>query len=121
MVSSLYGPASWNLNPEFFSQELYLAEPQLDTVEKQLRAVVNILHLLGKAVGMDVIPHTDRFSEMALANPQHFEWLVRSQTEIAMLVIPGVSAIVLKVASPDRGEIRSVGKIPWHCAQCRSA
>ncbi len=82
VVSSLYGPASWNLNPEFFSQALYEAENQLDTVEKQLRAVVNILHLLGKAVGMDVVPHTDRFSEMALANPQHFEWLVRSKTEI---------------------------------------
>lgn len=77
VVSSLYGPCSWNLNPEFFSPELSVAFPHLDTVEKQLKVVVNFLHLLGKAVGMDVVPHTDRFSEQALANPQFFEWLQR--------------------------------------------
>lgn len=77
VVSSLYGPSSFNINPEFFSAVLAEAMPHLDTVEKQLRAVVNILHLLGKSVGMDVVPHTDRFSEMALANPQHFEWMQR--------------------------------------------
>jgi hypothetical protein len=79
VVSSLYGPSSWNINPEFYSPALAAAFPQLDTVEKQLRCVVNILHLMGKAVGMDVVPHTDRFSEMALANPQHFEWLQRRE------------------------------------------
>jgi len=82
VVSSLYGPCSWNLNPEFFSPELATAFPHLDTVEKQLKVVVNILHLLGKAVGMDVVPHTDRFSEQALANPQFFEWLQRRNLEI---------------------------------------
>jgi hypothetical protein len=46
-------------------------------VEKQLKVVINILHASGKAVGMDVIPHTDRYSEQALANPQCFEWLQR--------------------------------------------
>jgi hypothetical protein len=51
-------------------------------VEKQLKVVVNILHLLDKAVGMDVVPHTDRYSEMALANPQHFEWLQRQDLHI---------------------------------------
>lgn len=77
VASSLYGPCSWNINPEFFSPELAVAVPALDTVEKQLKAVVNILHLMGKAVGMDVVPHTDRYSEQALANPQFFEWLQR--------------------------------------------
>ncbi|MDJ0790486.1 MAG: hypothetical protein QNJ71_01185 [Acidimicrobiia bacterium] len=75
VVKSLYGIASWNLNYEFFSDELYEYAPNLDTIERQLRAVSNLLHVMGKTVGMDVIPHTDRFSEPALANPDLFEWM----------------------------------------------
>ncbi|MBN2113987.1 MAG: hypothetical protein JW785_07670 [Acidimicrobiia bacterium] len=82
VVRSLYGQAGWAINDEFFSPELAAAVPHLTTVERQLRAVVNLLHALGRAVGMDVIPHTDRFSEMALAQPQHFEWLRRRGREI---------------------------------------
>lgn len=82
VVASLYGIASWNINPEFFDAELALAFPHLDTVEKQLKVVTNILHLMGKTVGMDVIPHTDRYSEITLANPQFFEWLQRHEFEI---------------------------------------
>jgi hypothetical protein len=77
VVASLYGMSSWQINPEFISAEMYRAMPHLDTVEKQLKVVINILHASGKAVGMDVIPHTDRFSEQALANPQRYEWLQR--------------------------------------------
>ena len=75
VVSSLYGIASWNLNREFFSGELHAYAPNLDTVEKQLRATANLLHVMGKTVGMDVIPHTDRFSEPALGTPDLFEWM----------------------------------------------
>jgi hypothetical protein len=75
VVSSLYGIASWNLNREFFSGELHHYAPGLDSVEKQLRATSNLLHLMGKTVGMDVIPHTDRFSEPALGTPDLFEWM----------------------------------------------
>ena len=75
VVKSLYGMAGWNLNYEFFSDELYEYEPNLDTIEKQLRAASNLLHVMGKAVGMDAIPHTDRFSEMALGSPNLFEWM----------------------------------------------
>ena len=82
VVGSLYGISSWQINTEFFSQELAAACPALNTVEKQLLAVVNLLHALGKAVGMDVIPHTDRFSEIALAQPHYFEWLQRQGSEI---------------------------------------
>jgi hypothetical protein len=82
VVASLYGMSSWQINPEFFSEELHKAMPHLDTVEKQLKVVINILHGLGKTVGMDVIPHTDRFSEQVLANPQYFEWLQRIDTKI---------------------------------------
>lgn len=82
VVASLYGPSSWNVNPEFFSPELAANFPHLDTVEKQLKVVVNILHLLRKTVGMDVVPHTDRFSEMVIANPSFFEWLQRRDLEI---------------------------------------
>lgn len=75
VVKSLYGIAGWNLNTEFFSDELYEFAPNLDTIERQLRALSNILHVMGKTIGMDVIPHTDRFSEPVLATPDHFEWM----------------------------------------------
>jgi hypothetical protein len=82
VVSSLYGMISWEINPEFYNRELALNYPWLNSPGRQLRAIINILHALGKAVGMDVIPHTDRFSEMALANPDFFEWIQRRDTEI---------------------------------------
>lgn len=82
VVASLYGIASWNINPEFFDRELATVFPHLNTVEKQLKIVINLLHLMGKTVGMDVIPHTDRYSEITLANPQFFEWLQRKEFEI---------------------------------------
>ncbi|MEA2009366.1 MAG: hypothetical protein U9N78_01535 [Actinomycetota bacterium] len=75
VVKSLYGIASWNLNSEFFSDELREYSPILDTVEKQMRATSNLLHVMGKTIGMDVIPHTDRFSEAALCTPDFFEWM----------------------------------------------
>lgn len=82
VVKSLYGMASWQLNPEFFSDELAAFYPSLNTVEKQLPFVINILHLMGKTVGMDVIPHTDRYAEQVLAQPHFFEWLQREDTQI---------------------------------------
>lgn len=77
VVGSLYGMVSWQINPEFFSIDLARFVPALDTVEKQLKVTVNLLHALGRTVGMDVIPHTDRFSEMALVHPDLFEWVHR--------------------------------------------
>lgn len=77
VVASLYGMASWHINREFFSEELADALPELDSVEKQLKVTVNLLHALGRVVGMDVIPHTDRYSEIVLANPFFFEWMQR--------------------------------------------
>ena len=82
VVASLYGLASWHVNPAFFSSEMHRILPHLNTVEKQLKVVINLLHALGFSVGMDVIPHTDRYSEQVLANPQHFEWLQRVDDEI---------------------------------------
>jgi hypothetical protein len=75
VVESLYGIAGWNLNTQFWSDELYRASPNLDTVGRQLRAVSNLLHVMGKTIGMDVIPHTDRFSEAAVGTPDLFEWM----------------------------------------------
>jgi hypothetical protein len=82
VVASLYGISSWNINPEFFDKDLYKYFPNLNTVEKQFKVVVNLLHAMGKTVGMDVIPHTDRYSQIALANPQYFEWLQRKDLAI---------------------------------------
>ncbi len=75
VVESLYGIAGWNLNTQFWSDELYAVAPHLDSVERQLRAVSNLLHTMGKTIGMDVIPHTDRFSEAAVGTPDLFEWM----------------------------------------------
>ena len=82
VVGSLYGMASWQLNPEFLDLEALRMFPQLRTLEAQLKVVVNLLHAMGKFVGMDVIPHTDRYSEMVLANPSYFEWLRRDNLTI---------------------------------------
>ena len=82
VVSSLYGMVSFHLNPEFLHPELPRYFPHLSTVESQLKVVVNLLHALGKSVGMDVIPHTDRYSEIVLENPMHFEWLRREEDRI---------------------------------------
>lgn len=82
VVGSIYGISGWQLNPEFYSEELAALYPELNTIDRQLRTIINILHALGKAVGMDVIPHTDRFSQIALAFPEYFEWLQRDDTVI---------------------------------------
>lgn len=82
VVGSMYGISSWQLNPEFYSPELASLQSSLDTIDRQLRAVVNLLHAMGKNVGMDVIPHTDRFSQIVLAHPAYFEWLQRQDTVI---------------------------------------
>ncbi|MEM8527497.1 MAG: hypothetical protein AAGG68_22845 [Bacteroidota bacterium] len=82
VVASLYGMSSWNINPEFYSAELAVSVPHLNTVEKQLKVVTNLLHATGRIVGMDVIPHTDRYSEIVLGNPQYFEWLRRKDLKI---------------------------------------
>ncbi|CAN5255299.1 hypothetical protein BH09BAC4_BH09BAC4_41060 [soil metagenome] len=79
VVGSLYGMVSWQINPEFFDIELARYVPALDSVEKQLKIVMNLLHAMGRTVGMDVIPHTDRFSEMVLACPCLFEWVQRDE------------------------------------------
>jgi len=38
---------------------------------------------MGKTIGMDVIPHTDRFSEVALGSPDLFEWMRIGKGRIA--------------------------------------
>lgn len=82
VVGSMYGPSSWTLDRGLLSPSLAERFPWLDTAERQLRAVVNLLHATGQSVGMDVIPHADRFSEMALGQPFAFEWLQRDDARI---------------------------------------
>lgn len=114
VAASLYGPASWNINPEFISKELQERYPMLDTPEKQLAAAVNVLHLLGKSVGIDVVPHTDRFSEMVLANPSLFEWLHRRDRELLdhsadlHLVAEDLIFTWLKKCGPAAGSLEPV-------------
>ncbi|MES2796779.1 MAG: hypothetical protein V4683_12485, partial [Bacteroidota bacterium] len=82
VVASLYGMASWHINPEFFDYDLSVQFPLLNSIEKQLKVAVNLLHLMGKTVGFDVVPHSDRYSEIVLANPYNFEWLKRKEFKI---------------------------------------
>jgi hypothetical protein len=82
VVDSLYGMASWRLNSEFYDAELASVVPHLDSAEAQLRAVINLIHATGRTIGMDVIPHTDRYSEMSMAQPHFFEWLQRQDVRI---------------------------------------
>jgi len=82
VVGSLYGLASWRINAEFFDPTWARIAPALHDVTAQLHAFINICHALGKTVGLDVIPHVDRFSEISLANPWLFEWVRRSDVQI---------------------------------------
>jgi hypothetical protein len=82
VLSSLYAMSSWNINPEFYSGEWAACCPDLNTPERQLKALVNLLHAMGKSVGLDVIPHVDRYAEIVLAQPAHFEWLQRKDAAI---------------------------------------
>ncbi|MFK8058262.1 MAG: hypothetical protein AB8F78_19210 [Saprospiraceae bacterium] len=82
VVGSLYGMASWRINNEFFDRTWARIVPSQRHVNDQLRAFVNICHALGKAVGLDVIPHTDRFSEIVLVNPWLFEWFKRDDATL---------------------------------------
>ncbi len=82
VVGSLYGMSSWEINGEFFDPAFAAEYPHLSTAARQLRAVCNLIHAAGRTIAMDVIPHTDRFSEIALAQPWLFEWLRREDTDI---------------------------------------
>lgn len=99
VVGSLYGKVSFNINPEFYSEELARAVPSLNTVEKQLKVSINLLHAMGKSVGMDVIPHNDRFSELVIAYPRFFEWVRR---------VGG------RITSNSESLYREVEEIIWH-------
>ncbi len=69
----LYSRINWKLSTKWLSKELI--EIGYDTPEKQLKLVINGLHSLKKAVGFDIIPHTDKFSEEVFLIPDCFEWI----------------------------------------------
>lgn len=74
-MNGLYLPNSWRISPEFFDPALAARQPQLDTPDKQLRACVNLLHAMGKAVGLDILRHTGNYSETMMAHPDYFMWV----------------------------------------------
>lgn len=112
VVGSLYGIVSWHINPEFFSQELHEILPVLTTADKQLKVSINLLHLMGFSVGMDVIPHTDRFSEMVIGYPRYFEWVRQKeaiihdhQEEIWREVEQEIYAYLLEFGTADGSDL----------------
>ena len=118
VVESLYGPSSWDIDGSIFSEELAAARPGLDTPERQLGAVIHLLHALGRAVGMDVIPHCDRYAEMALTHPEHFEWLQRRGLEIVDHRADLHEAVQRRIFAfvIDRGPAASRGDMPANAA-----
>ena len=119
VVGSLYAISSWNLNQEFFSHEFEKSFPNLDTIDLQLQVVINLLHLMGFAVGMDVIPHTDRFSEIVLSNPSYFEWINRKGTKIidhSNHVYEKVQEIIFSFVA-SKGSAIDTLKVPKTCKE----
>ena len=69
----IYARVNWKLSGQWLDREL--VEFGYDTPEKQLKLVINLLHALGKKVGFDCVPHTDKFSEEVFIVPECFEWI----------------------------------------------
>lgn len=85
---SLYSPLNWKLSDEFMDKDLISIG--FDTPEKQLKLVNNVLHAMGKTVGMDFLQHTDRFSEEVFINPECFEWIKLDDSKSRELFFPEV-------------------------------
>jgi hypothetical protein len=84
-IEDIHSNNSWYINPNFYSIELGKLMPHLNTVEKQLKAVINLLHALGKTVGITIMPHTSIFSEITLSNPHFFEWVKSKDKVMAVM------------------------------------
>jgi len=74
-MDKLYQPINWDLTTEFFDPKLAQKYPQLNTPEAQLKVTINLMHLMGKTVGMDVMRHTERGGEDVFLHPEFFEWV----------------------------------------------
>lgn len=85
---SLYVQNSWRISEEFFDENL--ANDGFDTIEKQLKVIINLLHAMGKAVGFDVLPHVDNFSEIVFLNPSLFEWAKLNDNKTSQLFPPEI-------------------------------
>ena len=70
---SLYVQNSWGINNDFLDDKLI--KLGYNNAEKQLKLIINILHLMGKIVGFDALSHCDNFSKIVLLNPNLFEWV----------------------------------------------
>lgn len=84
----IYARLNWKLSKEWLDSDL--VEHGFDTPEKQLKLVVNILHALGKTVGFDAVPHTDKFSEEVFICPEFFEWIKLNSKKTKQLFLPKV-------------------------------
>lgn len=85
---SLYAPVNFKLSDEFMDKDL--AKIGFDTPEKQLKLVLNLLHAMGKTVGMDFLQHTDRFSEEVFVNPDYFIWAQLDEDKTRELEYPEI-------------------------------
>ena len=86
--SSLYAPVNFRLSEEFMDSEL--EKLGFDTPEKQLKLTINLLHALNKNVGMDLLQHTDRFSEEVFINPDNFIWAKIDSSQKKELEYPAI-------------------------------
>ena len=86
---SLYAPINFKLSEEFMDKDL--TRLGFDTPEKQLKLTVNLLHALGKNVGMDFLQHTDRYSEEVFVNPDNFIWIKLNTENTRQLEYPEIN------------------------------
>lgn len=70
---SIYSRINWKLSEKWLDPEL--SDKGFDSPEKQLKLVINLLHALGKTVGFDAVPHTDKYAEEVFISPEFFEWV----------------------------------------------
>ena len=85
---SLYVQNSWRISDEYLDKELF--KDGFDTSKKQLKLTINLLHAMGKAVGFDVLPHVDSFSEIVFLNPKYFEWAKLNNDKSSQLFAPEI-------------------------------
>lgn len=81
---SLYARVNWQLDDQWLDKDL--VRYGYKTSEQQLKLVINLLHALGKKVGFDCVPHTDKFSEEVFIIPECFEWIRLNQNKTKELI-----------------------------------
>lgn len=72
-LGNYYAQINWRPSDKWLDPELVRAGYK--TPEAQLKFLTSALNALNHPVVMEMVPHTDNFSEIVFANPAMFEWI----------------------------------------------